>query len=86
MQANQTDDRTSVSPTSVTVEELVALKRAVSLLRNRSGKRVRVVRSGSSASAALGRGLDFSEVREYQPTDDVRMIDWKVRSRWRVGV
>ncbi|MGK0229585.1 MAG: hypothetical protein ACI9US_002257, partial [Gammaproteobacteria bacterium] len=36
---------------------------------------------GASVSKRLGRGLDFAEVREYQPGDDVRMIDWKVTAR-----
>ena len=36
---------------------------------------------GPSASKILGRGLDFAEVRSYQPGDDVRMIDWNVTAR-----
>ena len=37
--------------------------------------------SGSYHSAFKGRGLSFSEVREYQYGDDVRAIDWNVTAR-----
>lgn len=37
--------------------------------------------SGSYHSAFKGRGISFSEVREYQYGDDVRSIDWNVTAR-----
>lgn len=37
--------------------------------------------SGEYHSAFKGRGMTFSEVREYQPGDDIRTIDWNVTAR-----
>ena len=37
--------------------------------------------SGEYHSAFKGRGMAFSEVREYQYGDDVRSIDWNVTAR-----
>ena len=37
--------------------------------------------AGEYHSAFKGRGMAFSEVREYQPGDDIRTIDWKVTAR-----
>lgn len=37
--------------------------------------------SGEYVSAFKGRGMEFSEVREYEPGDDVRLIDWNVTAR-----
>lgn len=39
--------------------------------------------SGQSLSVFKGRGLDFADVREYVPGDDVRRIDWNVTARLR---
>jgi uncharacterized protein (DUF58 family) len=38
--------------------------------------------SGDYHSAFKGRGMTFSEVREYMPGDDVRTIDWNVTARF----
>ncbi len=38
--------------------------------------------SGEYHSAFKGRGMTFSEVREYQPGDDIRQIDWNVTARF----
>jgi uncharacterized protein (DUF58 family) len=37
--------------------------------------------AGEYHSVFKGRGMEFAEVREYQPGDDVRTIDWNVTSR-----
>src|SRR5512133_3700382 len=38
--------------------------------------------SGEYHSAFKGKGMAFSEVREYQYGDDIRNIDWNVTSRF----
>ncbi len=42
---------------------------------------VRDLVAGDYASAFRGRGVEFAEVREYLPGDDVRSIDWNVTAR-----
>ncbi len=44
-------------------------KRALSLL------------SGPNKTNFRGRGIDFEEVRAYQPGDDIRTIDWRITAR-----
>ena len=38
--------------------------------------------AGEYHSAFKGRGMSFAEVREYQPGDDVRDIEWNVSARF----
>lgn len=38
--------------------------------------------AGEYHSAYKGRGMSFSEVREYSPGDDVKSIDWNVTARF----
>ncbi|HQK23268.1 MAG TPA: DUF58 domain-containing protein [Candidatus Latescibacteria bacterium] len=44
---------------------------------------VNTLLSGEYHSALKGQGMEFAEVREYQPGDDVRRIDWNVTARIR---
>jgi len=37
--------------------------------------------AGEYSSAFKGRGMEFADVREYEPGDDVRTIDWNVTAR-----
>ncbi len=38
--------------------------------------------AGQYESAFKGQGIEFAEVREYQPGDDIRSIDWNVSARF----
>ena len=37
--------------------------------------------AGRNASRLRGRGLDFEELRNYRPGDDIRTMDWRVTNR-----
>src|SRR4030095_6282661 len=37
--------------------------------------------AGDYHSVFKGRGMNFEEVREYQPGDEIRAIDWNVTAR-----
>jgi uncharacterized protein (DUF58 family) len=62
----------------VTVAELARKVRLVELRARRASSGVM---SGAWHSAFKGRGIEFHEVREYVPGDDVRAIDWNVTAR-----
>ncbi len=47
----------------------------------RTKRLVNDVFSGEYQSVFKGRGIEFTEVREYLPGDDVRAIDWNVTAR-----
>ena len=47
----------------------------------RSGRTVNTLMAGQYKSVFRGVGMEFEEVREYAPGDDVKSIDWKVSAR-----
>ncbi|MBN2312113.1 MAG: DUF58 domain-containing protein [Candidatus Hydrogenedentes bacterium] len=47
----------------------------------RTNHMVSEILAGQYESVFKGRGMEFKEVREYVPGDDVRMIDWNVTAR-----
>lgn len=57
------------------------LARRVRELEILSARLIRAGFAGDYHSAFHGRGIEFSQVREYQPGDDVRTIDWNVTAR-----
>lgn len=55
--------------------------RKVRQIEIRTSRLVDSVLGGEYNSAFRGRGMEFEEVREYQPGDEVRTIDWNVTAR-----
>jgi len=63
--------------TSIPPEILAAVRR----IEIRTRRLVEEVFSGEYQSVFKGTGMEFREVREYVPGDDVRTIDWNVTAR-----
>ena len=59
-------------------KELIKKIRQIDIITNRV---VTDVLAGRYHSVFKGRGIEFSEVREYQFGDDIRSIDWNVFAR-----
>src|SRR5437764_9155700 len=57
------------------------LARRVHELELVSARLIRAGFAGDYHSAFHGRGIEFAQVREYQPGDDIRSIDWNVTAR-----
>ncbi|MEK7748669.1 MAG: DUF58 domain-containing protein, partial [Bacteroidota bacterium] len=62
--------------------ETKELLKKVKLLEIRTRGLVNQVLSGEYHSVFKGRGMTFSEVREYQIGDEIRTIDWNVTARF----
>jgi uncharacterized protein (DUF58 family) len=62
-------------------EATTALLREVRRIEIQTSRLVDQHLSGSYQSMFKGRGVAFSEVRAYEPGDDVRTIDWNVTAR-----
>lgn len=57
------------------------LAKQIRLLEIRTNRAVDEITGGAYRSVFKGRGIEFEEVREYTPEDDVRDIDWNVSAR-----
>ena len=65
---------------SVSTKTLISLRHAAEGIPLKVSK-VRALQSGQYHSPFRGRGMEFDEVRLYQPGDDVRTLDWRVTAR-----
>jgi uncharacterized protein (DUF58 family) len=63
------------------LERLLALRFPARQLDIRQRRRALTQLAGGQRSNFRGRGLEFEEVRGYQPGDDIRAIDWRVTAR-----
>ena len=57
------------------------LVKQIRMLEIRTDRAVDELVGGAYRSVFKGRGIEFDEVREYVPGDDVRTIDWNVSAR-----
>lgn len=60
------------------VSEILRKVQRIQIVASRS---VDDLLAGQYRSVFRGRGMEFDEVREYQPGDDIRTIDWNVTAR-----
>jgi uncharacterized protein (DUF58 family) len=63
-------------PTSVATPERVLLRIEWNVIRRLDG-----LLQGDYRTLFYGFGVDFADLREYQPEDDIRYIDWNVTAR-----
>lgn len=61
--------------TAMIPKELIKKIRQIQIYTSRA---VNASFAGQYESVFKGRGMQFDEVREYMPGDDIRMIDWNV--------
>ncbi len=62
--------------------ELIAKLRYIQIY---SSKAVNEMLAGEYHSVFKGRGMDFDEIRSYEPGDDVRSIDWNQARNWQAS-
>lgn len=63
------------------MEDTKEILRKIRRLELRTRARVEAAFSGHYRSVFKGRGMNFEEVREYQPGDEVRFMEWNVTAR-----
>lgn len=63
------------------IEELLAMRFFAGNIQFFNQQKVNSHLIGDRVSLARGRGMDFDEVRRYQPGDDIRLIHWKLSAK-----
>ena len=72
---------TKTSGVQVSLAELVRLRSQLFKTKLSNHKKVKTTTVGGYPSFFHGRGMDFLELRHYQPGDDIRAINWRVTAR-----
>ena len=65
----------------VSIEQLLNLRLVCKDLNLEANKKSTALLDGVSKTSFRGRGMDFADLRPYQPGDDIRNIDWRVTAR-----
>jgi uncharacterized protein (DUF58 family) len=63
------------------MDEKIDLIREIQKIEISTGILVEGLQSGLYHSVFRGQGVEFTDIREYVPGDDIRSIDWKVTAR-----
>ncbi len=80
MKSAKNSDTTGVY---ATLQDLIRLQHQAAGFNFLPRQPVHSLLSGRHSSRLRGRGLDFEELRQYRPGDDIRTMDWKATKRTR---
>lgn len=71
-----------VNPIQLELTDLISLKAQADFVGLPANKKNTFTGFGDNKSVFKSRGLNFQEVRQYQPGDDIRQIDWRVTAKY----